>query len=114
MKALKPKLYDPLKYLAQIVLPALATLYFALAGIWGLPNAEEVVGTIVAVDTFLGVVLQLSSTAYAKSDDRFDGQMDVQQVGDKQRYQLAFDNNEQLEELGKKKEIRFKVNHLDD
>lgn len=71
------KWYNRLKYFTQIVLPALGTLYFALAGIWDLPKAEEVVGTVVAVDLFLGTLLQLSSTAYAKSDARFDGSIDV-------------------------------------
>lgn len=71
------KTYDALKYLAQVVLPALATLYLGVAGIWGLPSAQEVVGTIVAIDAFLGVVLQLSSSAYAKSDERFDGSVNV-------------------------------------
>ncbi|MBQ6451602.1 MAG: phage holin [Solobacterium sp.] len=58
------KTYDILKYIAQIVLPAIGTLYFALAQIWGLPYGEEVVGTITAVDTFLGALLQLSSNQY--------------------------------------------------
>lgn len=58
------KVYDVLKYIAQIVLPALGTLYFALAGIWNLPYGEQIVGTITAVDTFLGVVLQISSNRY--------------------------------------------------
>lgn len=62
------KTYDIIKWFAQIVLPAIGTLYFALAGIWGLPYAEQVVGTIVAVDTFLGVVLGYSSSQYAKSE----------------------------------------------
>jgi hypothetical protein len=61
------KIYDVLKYVAQIVLPAIATLYFALAGIWGLPYGEEVVGTITAVDTFLGVILGISSANYNKT-----------------------------------------------
>lgn len=56
--------YDRLKYIAQIVLPGLATLYFTLASIWGLPAANEVVGTIVAVDTFLGVALRISTAQY--------------------------------------------------
>lgn len=62
------KTYDIVKWFAQIVLPAIGTLYFALAGIWGLPYAEQVVGTIVAVDTFLGVVLGYSSSQYAKAE----------------------------------------------
>lgn len=58
------KVYDILKWIAQILLPALGTLYFALAGIWGLPFAEEIVGTIMAIDTFLGVILGISSKRY--------------------------------------------------
>lgn len=58
------RLYDILKYVAQIVLPACATLYFALAGIWNLPFKEEIVGTITAVDTFLGILLGISSANY--------------------------------------------------
>lgn len=62
------KLYDVLKYIAQIVLPAIGTLYFALAGIWGFPYGEQVVGTITAVDTFLGVILGISSSNYNKQN----------------------------------------------
>lgn len=58
------KTYDTLKYIAQIVLPALGTLYFAIAEIWGLPYAKQIVGTISAVDTFMGVVLRISSNNY--------------------------------------------------
>lgn len=58
------KTYDVLKYIAQVVLPAIGTLYFALAGIWGFPYGEQIVGTITAVDTFLGVLLRISSNAY--------------------------------------------------
>ena len=61
------KLYDILKYIAQILLPALGTLYFALAGIWGFPYGEQIVGTITAVDTFLGVILKVSSNNYYAS-----------------------------------------------
>lgn len=60
------KVYDILKYVAQIVLPALGTLYFALAAIWGLPYGEQVVGTITAVDAFLGAVLGIASYNYNK------------------------------------------------
>ena len=58
------KTYDILKYIAQIVLPALGTLYFALAKIWGLPYGEEIVGTLAAIDTFMGAMLKISSNAY--------------------------------------------------
>lgn len=65
----KNKTYDILKYFAQIALPAVGTLYFALASLWGLPYAEQVVGTITAVDTFLGALLHTSKTVYDKSLD---------------------------------------------
>jgi len=64
---LPDKVYDILKWIAMVVLPAIGTLYFALAGIWGFPFGEEVVGTITAVDTFLGVVLGVSTTQYNKT-----------------------------------------------
>ena len=65
---LNNKVYDVLKYIAQIVLPALATLYFALAGIWGFPYGEEIVGTMTALDTFLGAILMISSANYNKEE----------------------------------------------
>lgn len=58
------KTYDILKWIAMYLLPALGTLYFALAGIWGFPYGEQIVGTITAVDTFLGVILGISSKNY--------------------------------------------------
>lgn len=58
------KVYDILKYIAQIVLPAIATLYFAISSIWGLPYGEQIVGTITAIDAFLGALLKLSSNSY--------------------------------------------------
>jgi hypothetical protein len=65
---LSNKQYDILKWVAQILLPALGTLYFALAGIWGFPFGEQVVGTITAIDTFLGVILGISSANYKKEE----------------------------------------------
>ena len=64
---LNNRLYDVLKYIAQIVFPAIATLYFALSQIWGLPYGEEIVGTITAVDCFLGALLGISNVQYKKS-----------------------------------------------
>lgn len=63
------KVYDKLKWIAMYLLPALGTLYFALAGIWGLPYGEQIVGTITAVDTFLGVILGISTKQYNKNID---------------------------------------------
>lgn len=63
------KVYDVLKYIAQIVLPALATLYFALAQIWGLPFGEQIVGTITAIDAFLGAILRISTIQYENKQE---------------------------------------------
>lgn len=61
------KTYDVLKWIAQYFLPALGTLYFALANIWNLPFGEEIVGTITAIDAFLGVLLGISTVQYNKT-----------------------------------------------
>jgi hypothetical protein len=61
------QVYDILKFIAQIALPAIGTLYFALAEIWGLPLGEQIVGTIVAVDAFLGALLSISTAQYNKT-----------------------------------------------
>ena len=63
------KAYDVLKWIAIYLLPAIGTLYFALAGIWGLPYGEQIVGTITAIDTFLGVILGISTAQYNKRVD---------------------------------------------
>ena len=61
--------YDILKWIAQILLPASGTFYFALARIWHLPLAEEVVGTITAVDAFLGALLGIASRKYYEMNE---------------------------------------------
>lgn len=58
--------YDVLKWVCMVFLPAFATLIFALAGIWSFPYAEQIVGTIAAIDTFLGVLLGISTMQYRK------------------------------------------------
>ena len=63
---LSNRVYDVLKFVAQILLPAVGTLYFALAQIWNLPLAEEIVGTITAVDAFLGALLGISTMQYKR------------------------------------------------
>lgn len=67
---LSNKTYDILKYFCQIVLPAIGTLYFALAGIWGFPYGEQIVGTITAIDTFLGILLGISTMQYNKKEEK--------------------------------------------
>ena len=64
------KIYDVLKYIAQIVLPALATLYFALAKIWGFPYAEEIAKTSAVICTLLGALLGISTAQYNKAQGK--------------------------------------------
>lgn len=64
------KVYDVLKFIAQIALPAMGTLYFALSEIWGLPMGAEIVGTITAVDVFLGALLSISTSSYNKLENK--------------------------------------------
>lgn len=61
--------FDTLRFIAEIILPALAALYAALAGIWGWPYAEAIVGTIAAVDTFLGAIVIGLRKAYNKQQE---------------------------------------------
>lgn len=60
------KTYDILKWIALVVLPAIGSLYFGLATIWGFPYGEEIVGTITLIDTFLGALLGVSTSNYNK------------------------------------------------
>lgn len=63
------KVYNILKWVAMIVLPALATLYLGLSNVWGLPYGEEVSTTITLINTFLGTVLMISTNQYNKRVD---------------------------------------------
>lgn len=105
---LSNKAYDVLKWIAQYFLPAAGTLYFALARIWGFPYAEEVVGTVTAVDTFLGVLLGISKKNYEG-----DGVM-VVNSNDPEKDVYSLNLNCPVEDLSNKKEITFKVVSEDD
>lgn len=60
------KIYDVLKWIALVVLPALTALWLTLANIWGFPYAEAIGATMAAITTFLGAILGVSSVQYAK------------------------------------------------
>lgn len=106
---LSKAMYDKLKFLAQIGLPALGTFYFALAQIWGIPGGEEMVGTIMAIDAFLGVLLGLSTKAYNNSDAKFDGQIKVYDEPDRDKKTFSLELKTHPDELETKKEVIFKV-----
>ena len=60
------RVYDILKWIALIFIPAIGALYFGLAQIWGFPYGEEIVGTLTLIDTFLGTLLGISTAQYNK------------------------------------------------
>lgn len=104
---LSNKLYDDLKWVAQIALPAVGALYFALSGLWHFPHPQEVVGTVTAVDAFLGLLLGLSTSSYNKSDSKFDGSLALEEREDGTIIRL-----QQVDEksLLDKDTVTFKVN----
>ncbi len=102
------KYYDNLKFFALVLLPALGAAYFGLGGVWDLPKVTEVVGTITVVDTFLGVVLGLSSSTYKKSDAPYDGTMNVVQKTDgSMTYDLSLNGDPAA--LANQRAVSFKV-----
>jgi len=115
---LSGKTYDFLKFVAQVLLPALGTLYFAVAGVWGLPFADQVVGTVLAVDTFLGVVLGISTAQYrasnalqlAKAD--YDGVMKIHQY-DEHNGMFELEFPDPPHELMSKDKVLLKVQKAD-
>ena len=106
---MKPGVYDVVKKLVQVILPAFASLYFGLAQIWGLPAADEVVGTAALVTTFLGVSLGISHNRWKSSDAGTVGEFVVQEDGGGAAgYRLVV--NEDPEAMADKERITFKVN----
>lgn len=101
------KTYNVLKWIAQIVIPALGTFYFAIANIWSLPYAEPVVGTLTAVDTLLGALLGISTQEYKKSD--MDGKLVVNLGAEDDTVDKYFFEVGDLDALHSKDTITLKV-----
>ena len=104
---LSSKTYDRLKFLAQIVLPALGSFYAAVAVLWGLPAATQVVGTVVAVDTLLGAFLSLSTMVYNAQPLKFDGNLEVNENDSSLIHTLELKISP--EELSQKSAVIFQV-----
>lgn len=109
---LNNNVYDALKWVALVLLPALGAAYFTIAAIWGLPNAEQVVGTIVCLDTLLGALLGVSTATYNKTTPAFDGTVIVNTTNPaKDLY--TFDLGDNLERLPEMKTVVLNVKHAD-
>lgn len=107
---LSSPVYDQLKKVVQVLLPGVGTLYFSLAQIWGLPAAEEVVGTCTAIALFLGLALQFSSKGYS-AEGQYSGAIEIlpTETGGK-TYSLNL--NDSPEALDGKKEVKFRVDNF--
>lgn len=99
--------YNVLKHVAQIGLPAIAALYYQLSLIWHLPDAEQVMGSIAAANTLLGIVLGYSTATYNASEAKYAGVIEVAENEAKKIFSLNL--NQVPEELEKMAEATFKV-----
>jgi imidazoleglycerol phosphate synthase glutamine amidotransferase subunit HisH len=102
--------YTAVKHTAALVLPAAGTLYFALAQIWRLPNAEEVMGTIAALNTFLGIVLGISVKSYNSSDTKYVGDVMFEPVdGDETTKRMVAHLNTHPQVISSRSEALFRI-----
>lgn len=101
------ELYNVLKWIALVLLPALAALYLGLAALWGLPHPNEVAGTITLVDTFLGLLLNVATKNYNQSADKFDGSLQINANDNSIIHQLELSTAP--EDLGRQDAITLKV-----
>jgi len=104
---LTDKTYNVLKHVAAVGLPAMATLYFALAQIWHFPNTDEVMATISAVNVFLGAVVGISNFQYKNSDSKYAGEIQITETPEKKTFSLSV--NGQPEDLEQMSEATFRV-----
>lgn len=99
------KMYDILKWFAQYFFPAAGALYAALAKIWGFPYGEEVVGTLAAIDIFLGAVMGISSANY-----KGDGTLEIDDTSRDDKSMYRFVLNTPIEDLPNRSKVTLKVN----
>lgn len=101
---LNDKVYNFLKWFTLIFLPAVSAAYFSLSGTLDLPNAEQVVGTIAVVTTFLGAVLGISSHNY-----QGDGQVVIENDFDREKTIYGLELNRPPEDIADMKQITLMV-----
>jgi len=102
------RVYDVLKYIALVILPAASALYFGLGEIWDLPKVTEVIGTISVLDTVLGMIIRSDNIRYRNSDARFDGKIAEVEVKGDNNYSLDV-KGDPAEVLETQEEVLLKV-----
>lgn len=70
---LPAKLYDFIKFLVLIVMPALTTLWLALANAWNLDYMTNIAVTLTAITAFLGSLVGVSSRNF-NNNEKFVGE----------------------------------------
>ena len=100
------KVYDVLKWIVVIVIPAIITLYSTLGSIWSFPLVQEITATLAAIDVFLGVVMKISSASYNKE---LDGILYVDTISDEEKDTYLFEVND-LDQIASKDRITLKIN----
>lgn len=114
-RALEPKAmltnstYDLLKKVVELILPGAGALYFTLAQIWGLPFAEEVVGSLAAIAVFCGLLLRLSARSYEASGAAYDGIIKVDENDGRRVASLILDKYEDPADIVDLDQATFKV-----
>lgn len=106
---LNNKQYDIIKWLTVVLLPALGTLYFALSQLWGLPAGESILGSMMAIQVFIGAIMGISTKQYEKSGEKYVGEINVTD-SDPKKTVYSLDLKTHPDELLKKDEAIFKVN----
>lgn len=101
--------YNKLKFLALVLLPGASAAYFSLAQVWGLPNAEKVVGTMTIVDTFLGLLLKASTSQYHKAGDDIVGDLVVNDDGEERYLSLGITDHRAFAQIPDKDFVKLKV-----
>lgn len=105
---LSKKQYDIIKWLTVVLLPAVGTLYFAFATIWNFPAGEQVLGSLLAIQTFISVLIGVSTKQYEESGEKYGGEINVTDTPEKTKFSL--DLKDDPDSLKEKDEVVFKVN----
>lgn len=111
---LSDKVYRSLKWFTVLFMPAFGAAYFSLSKIWGLPAAEEVVGTCAVISTFLGALLGVSSKNYNSSDAQYDGELKVETNPTTGKLVYALELNADPSDLREMSKVSFKVIDVDE
>lgn len=104
------KVYNIIKWFVVYFLPALGTLFFSISQLWGIPHADQVLGTITSVTIFLSMIMGLSSSSYKKAGTDMDGTMLIDRSNPEKDVYLLQLKDEAID-LSNKDVIKFKVDN---